>query len=49
VPGLEGATANDLSRRVTTLDADAYMIATREMLQVAVWLKRAVQATFEGT
>jgi CRISPR-associated protein Cmr5 len=48
VPGLEGASANDLARRVRELDADAYMIATREMLQVAVWLKRAVQATFEG-
>jgi len=33
---------------VRELDADGYMIATREMLQVATWLKRAVQATFEG-
>jgi CRISPR-associated protein Cmr5 len=48
VPGLEGASANDLARRVRELNADAYMIATREMLQVAVWLKRAVQATFGG-
>lgn len=48
VPGLEGAAANDAARRVRELDADAYMIATREMLQVAVWLKRAVQATFGG-
>ncbi len=46
VPGLESAAANDLSRRVRELEADAYMLATREMLQVAVWLKRAVQATF---
>jgi len=46
VPGLEGATENDLAKRVRELDAEAYMIATREMLQVAVWLKRAVQATF---
>jgi len=46
VPGLEGATARDLAKRVRGLDADNYMIATREMLQVAVWLKRAVQATF---
>lgn len=47
VPGLEGATAKDIARRVRKLDADAYMIATREMLHVAVWLKRAAQATFE--
>jgi len=46
VPGLEGATAVDLAKRVRELDADGYMIATREMLQVAVWLKRAAQATF---
>jgi CRISPR-associated protein Cmr5 len=49
VPGLEGASARDLAHRVRELDADAYMIATREMLRVAVWLKRAVQATFGGS
>jgi CRISPR-associated protein Cmr5 len=49
VPGIDGATGKDLARRVRELDADAYMIATREMLEVAVWLKRAVQATFEET
>lgn len=48
VPGLEGVAANDVAQRVRELDADAYMIATREMLEVAVWLKRAVQATFGG-
>jgi len=48
VPGLEGVTANDLAKRVRELDADAYMVATREMLKVAVWLKRAVQATSGG-
>jgi CRISPR-associated protein Cmr5 len=48
VPGLEGTTASELARRVHTLDTDSYMIATREMLATAVWLKRAVQATFEG-
>lgn len=47
VPGLEKATAEELAKRVRELDVDAYMIATREMLEVAVWLKRAVQATFE--
>lgn len=47
VPGLEKATAKELAKRVRELDVDAYMIATREMLEVAVWLKRAVQATFE--
>jgi CRISPR-associated protein Cmr5 len=47
VPGLEGATPGDLARRVRELDADAYVLATPEMLQVAMWLKRAVQAMFE--
>lgn len=46
VPGLEDAKADDLVERVRKLDADAYMIASREMLQVAMWLKRATQATF---
>ena len=46
VPGLQGATARDLAKRVRELDADSYMIAAREMLQVAMWLKRAAQATF---
>jgi len=49
VPGLEGATAQNLAQRVRGLDADSYMLATRELLQVATWLKRAVQATFEET
>lgn len=46
VLALEGVRAGDLARRVRELDA--YMMATREMLQVAMWLKRATQATFEG-
>jgi CRISPR-associated protein Cmr5 len=40
-------TARELPRRVRELDAAGYMIATREILQIAMWLKRAVQATFE--
>ncbi|MCC6526642.1 MAG: type III-B CRISPR module-associated protein Cmr5 [Polyangiaceae bacterium] len=49
VPGLEGATVQDFAQRVRALDADSYMMATRELLHVATWLKRAVQATFEET
>lgn len=48
VSGLEGASAQDIAKRVCELDTDTYMIATREMLEVAKWLKRAVQATFGG-
>ncbi|HEX9640387.1 MAG TPA: type III-B CRISPR module-associated protein Cmr5 [Candidatus Krumholzibacteria bacterium] len=47
VPGLENATRHCFAERVRMLDADGYMLATRELLQVATWLKRAVQATFE--
>ncbi|MBL8695142.1 MAG: type III-B CRISPR module-associated protein Cmr5 [Planctomycetes bacterium] len=47
IPGLENATAQNLAQRVRELDAESYMIATRELLQVASWLKRAVQASFE--
>lgn len=46
VPGLEGVPAQELPRRVSEVDADTYIIATREMLRLAAWLKRAVQATF---
>jgi len=47
VPGLEGVEASGVARRVREIDAETYMIATRELLHVAVWLKRAVQATFD--
>jgi len=47
LPGLEGVTGRELPDRVRRMNVDAYMLATREMLQVAAWLKRAVQATFE--
>lgn len=53
-PGLVGASAVDLPDRIRRLPTDDYMLATREFLQIATWLKRAVQATFgddgqEGT
>jgi len=44
--GLANATGQDLARRVRGLDVDGYIIATREILQLATWLKRAAQATF---
>ncbi len=47
VPGLEDCSAEELVRRVRELDVDAYMVVTREMLRLAAWLKRAVQAMFE--
>jgi len=46
IPGLEDAAAQDFAKRVRSLDAAGYMLATREVLRVATWLKRAVQATF---
>jgi CRISPR-associated protein Cmr5 len=48
VPGLEGATKDKLPNRVCQLEVDSYMVATREMLAIATWLKRAAQATFGG-
>lgn len=42
--GLTDASGEDLPTRVRALDAADYMLATREMLQVATWLRRAVQA-----
>ena len=46
VTGLAQATGDDLPRQVRELGVDAYVIATREILQLAAWLKRAAQATF---
>ena len=48
VPGLEAVSGDDLTRRVREMNAEEYMIVTREILQVAMWLKRATQATFGG-
>ncbi|MGH7707208.1 MAG: type III-B CRISPR module-associated protein Cmr5 [Vulcanimicrobiaceae bacterium] len=45
IPGLEKATRDDLPKSVRVLDAEAYMLATRELLKFAAWLKRAAQAT----
>jgi CRISPR-associated protein Cmr5 len=49
IPGLQGTTFETLPSAVRGLDVDGYILATREMLQVASWLKRAVQASFKET
>ncbi len=46
IAGLDDATAANLPSRIRELDVDGYILATREMLQVATWLKRATQAMF---
>lgn len=46
--GLDGVSKEDLVAEVNKLNVDSYMITTRETLQLVSWLKRAVQATFEG-
>lgn len=46
IPGL-GATAGTLPARVRQASSvDNYMLATREVLKLALWFRRAVQATF---
>lgn len=46
VTGIGRANGKGLPAMVRALDIDGYILATREILQVATWLKRAVQATF---
>lgn len=46
IPALEKATAQDIVKLVRELGTEDYMMATREFIQVATWLKRAVQASF---
>lgn len=46
LPGLAGAN-DDLPERVRRLeDVEAYMLATREVLKLSVWFRRAAQALF---
>lgn len=50
IPGLEAESdraADQLGERARQLDLEGTMIATRELLKVAVWLKRAAEASFE--
>ncbi|KYG01466.1 hypothetical protein BE21_06045 [Sorangium cellulosum] len=51
VPGLETRESerpeHALPERARQLDLDEYQLASREMLLVAHWFKRAVQATFQ--
>lgn len=42
----QAVTAETLPAAVRDLGLGDYMLATRKMLQVVIWLKRAVQATF---
>jgi CRISPR-associated protein Cmr5 len=46
--GIPGLTATDskLFDQVRNLEVDDYMLATRELLKVVTWFKRAVQAEF---
>lgn len=46
IPGIEKKNHNSIADCVQRLDLDAYMLATRETLKVALWLKRAVQALY---
>jgi CRISPR-associated protein Cmr5 len=46
IPGLTGGRGADLPGAVRRLDLRGYMLATREVLQLVVWFRRAVQASF---
>jgi CRISPR-associated protein Cmr5 len=45
ITGLEGANGKNLPDQVRSLDLDTYLLATREILQLATWFRRALQAT----
>lgn len=44
LPGLEGSSVHDFADKLRKLDADHYILATREALALCLWLRRAVQA-----
>lgn len=43
IPGLTGKA--ELLQEVIALDVDAYLVASREVLALAVWFRRAMQAS----
>ncbi len=43
VSGLEGSTGRTLPADIRALDFQSYMLATREILHITTWFKRAVQ------
>lgn len=45
LPGLDNVNEDDFCAKVRQLSAPQYMLVTRELLALTVWLKRAVQAT----
>jgi CRISPR-associated protein Cmr5 len=47
IPGLQSARGAELPGEVRRLELRGYMLATREVLQLAIWFRRAVQATFK--
>lgn len=47
LPGLPAVKGPELPGRVRDLELRGYMLATREVLRLAVWFQRAVQATFK--
>lgn len=47
IPGLEATKWDELGGRVRALDLDRYMLATREILRLTAWFRRAVQAEFD--
>lgn len=44
IPGLDGTNAQTLPAKVRALQLQDYMLATRELLRVVLWFRRAVQA-----
>lgn len=46
IPGVVGIPGERLPDAVRHLELRGYMLATREVLQLVVWFRRAVQATF---
>ncbi|MBY0552126.1 MAG: type III-B CRISPR module-associated protein Cmr5 [Candidatus Obscuribacterales bacterium] len=47
ISGLESSTAKDFTKVVRNLPTDDYILATREVLRLVSWLKRATQAVSE--
>lgn len=48
IPGIDLNSKDSFPEQIRNLKLDAYMLATRETLKVALWFRRAVQAQSWG-
>jgi CRISPR-associated protein Cmr5 len=49
IPGVDARDGRTLAVKIREMALNDYLLATREVLQLALWMRRAVQSTFPKT